>query len=483
MKQIRIRGRTRQLLGALALGAAVVGLTLAGRASTASALGGGLSVAPSTSTVAPGTTFTVAIRSQETVATSGVQTDLTFNPAVVQIVSLLRGSAYPADAGGSFLCSPACGTLTAGIAPQTVGDAIVEANSTGTLKNAAMFYATAGGEPAVPAGDNEVMVVVLKAIGAASTSSVLNLSNAEVLDAAGNDPSPTLTNGSVSVAASTGSLFLSPVLQTVMEGQTFTVSVMQTTGVAMSGVQSGLLFNPARLKVISIDRGGAYPADAGISFLCSPSCGALTAGTAPQTVAQAITEANASGWLKNVAMYYAPAGGEPSVPAGTNEAVKVTMQLLTGNVLPNEPLTLLNPEMINDVGNPLVGGTTGAAIRIWGDGCPDAKEALIGLDYLNPWDFYSVPVPALFASGSPTTDFNDAVVSGADAQAVFAYVKKGAKTGTLEYEQDLNLNGVKDGLEYDRSVVAPGMSGPADGVVSGADAQLAFAQAKHGYHC
>lgn len=36
-----------------------------------------------------------------------------------------------------------------------------------------------------------------------------------------------------------------------------------------------------------------------------------------------------------------------------------------------------------------------------------------------------------------------------DAQAVFAYFKKGAHTGPLDYEQDLNLKGIKDGVEYD----------------------------------
>jgi hypothetical protein len=79
--------------------------------------------------------------------------------------------------------------------------------------------------------------------------------------------------------------------------------------------------------------------------------------------------------------------------------------------------------------------------------------------------------------------FKDATVSSSDAQAVFAYFKRAAKLGTLEYRQDLNHNGVQDGVEYDRSVVGPGHSGPPDGVVSAQDAQLAMAQFKLGYHC
>jgi hypothetical protein len=118
-----------------------------------------------------------------------------------------------------------------------------------------------------------------------------------------------------------------------------------------------------------------------------------------------------------------------------------------------------------------------------GDGCRDAAEVAFGLNPWNPWDFYSVPVPALFAAPNPTTVFRDDKIAASDAQAVFAYFKKGAKLGTTEYEQDLNNNGIKDGIEYDRTVVGPGKSGPPDGIIAASDAQLAFAQFKLGYHC
>ena len=45
-----------------------------------------------------------------------------------------------------------------------------------------------------------------------------------------------------------------------------------------------------------------------------------------------------------------------------------------------------------------------------GDGCGDGKEVTkypTRLDPNNTWDFYSVPVPALFAALNPTTDFKD----------------------------------------------------------------------------
>jgi hypothetical protein len=113
------------------------------------------------------------------------------------------------------------------------------------------------------------------------------------------------------------------------------------------------------------------------------------------------------------------------------------------------------------------------------------KEPLLvpPTDPTNPWDFYSVPVPALFAAPNPLVVFKDSAVTAGDAQAVFAYFKAGAKTGKPVYEQDLNNNGVKDGVEYDRSVVGPAKSGPPDGTVTAKDAQLAFAQFKLGYHC
>ena len=128
-------------------------------------------------------------------------------------------------------------------------------------------------------------------------------------------------------------------------------------------------------------------------------------------------------------------------------------------------------------------GTDPCSADTDGDGCGDAREAAFALNATDPWDFFSVPVPALFAAANPLIVFKDSIVSASDAQAVFAYFKKAAHTGSLEYEQDLNANGVKDGIEYDRSVAGPGHSGPPDGIVSASDAQLAFAQFKLHYDC
>src|SRR6185369_13020976 len=118
-----------------------------------------------------------------------------------------------------------------------------------------------------------------------------------------------------------------------------------------------------------------------------------------------------------------------------------------------------------------------------GDGCPDVKEALLvpPTDPTDPWDFFSVPIPPLFLSPDPVADVRDDLMASSDAQAVFAYFKVSAKLGTTEYDQDLDLNGVMDGVQYDRTVVGPAQSGPPDGIISSADAQLAFAQFKLPY--
>ncbi len=159
----------------------------------------------------------------------------------------------------------------------------------------------------------------------------------------------------------------------------------------------------------------------------------------------------------------------------------------TATSTPTATRTLTPTPTATSTFTPTATATIDPALDTDGDGCPDVKEPLLAppTNPNNAWDFYSVPVPALFAAPSPSTDFHDNIVGAGDPQAVFGYFKKGAKTGSPDYEADLNGNGIKDGIEYDRSVIvgSPGASGPPDGVVSAADAQIAFAQFKFGYKC
>jgi hypothetical protein len=113
----------------------------------------------------------------------------------------------------------------------------------------------------------------------------------------------------------------------------------------------------------------------------------------------------------------------------------------------------------------------------WGDGCADSEDS----DDDDPWgQIYTVPVPALLAAPN---SLRDNVVKANDAQAVYAYVQAGATAGSAVYEQDLNGNRIKDGWEYDRSVVGPSQIGPPDGTVTPRDAQAAFAQFQAGVQC
>ena len=116
-------------------------------------------------------------------------------------------------------------------------------------------------------------------------------------------------------------------------------------------------------------------------------------------------------------------------------------------------------------------------------GAPNAGEPALGLDPLDPWDFYSVPLPALFAAANPVGLHPDNYVASEDGQAVMGYFKRGARIGSPDYVADLNWNNIEDGLEYDRTVLGPDESGPPDGVIAASDAQLAFAQFRAHFVC
>ena len=143
-------------------------------------------VDPPNQTVAPGAEFTVTVRQDATVVVTGAQTDVTFDSGFLQIVSVARGEAYTNS------------NMLIGVAPQTPGEAIAEANSSGTLQNVGLLFFP--GTDSVPPGDAEFLVITMQA-GSGGTSPIV-LSQIEMIDDQGREiyDIPAV-NGSVTVGA------------------------------------------------------------------------------------------------------------------------------------------------------------------------------------------------------------------------------------------------------------------------------------------
>jgi len=189
--------------------------------------------------------------------------------------------------------------------------------------------------------------------------------------------------------------------------------------------------------------------------------------------------------------YYIQAGGAGGASGSLTLNVRCTHDLDCDGLSDSDEAALgTSPTVADSDGDGL---SDGAEVHIYGsdplatdtdgDHCGDGREIPLGLDPTNKWDFYSVPVPALNVAPNPVGEVPDKVVSAGDAQAVFAYFKVGAVAGSQVYEQDLNQNGIKDGLEYDRTSAGAPRSGPPDGAIGAVDAQIAFAQFRAGFAC
>ena len=107
-------------------------------------------VDPGTQNVASGSTFEVNIVQTTAFSPTAAQTDLQFDPSLVQVVNAEAGAPY------------ASATFLVGVAPQTTAEAIAEANTTGVLKNMAVFILPGTGT-AGSAGDNVAFKVTMRA--------------------------------------------------------------------------------------------------------------------------------------------------------------------------------------------------------------------------------------------------------------------------------------------------------------------------------
>ncbi len=119
-----------------------------------------------------------------------------------------------------------------------------------------------------------------------------------------------------------------------------------------------------------------------------------------------------------------------------------------------------------------------------GDGCKDSAETArlpkTG-DPNNQWDFYSVPSPALLAGTPSTADMGIGITT--DVVALLKYA--GKSQGSAEYDKDVDINGIPDGRQYDRSaLVLYGGSwpGPPDGGI-GITTDVVAMLAQAGFTC
>jgi hypothetical protein len=154
-------------------------------------------ISPAKQTIDAGSTFTVHVVQDSTVGTKGAQTDFAFDQTRLQIVSVERGSAYPTDPEGEYLCRPFCGYMLSGELGQTLEEAIAEANTTGVLKNVAVAYLS--GEPTVPPGQREFLTITLRALAGPTGDVDLDLGLVEVIDFQNFLMSVTSQDGSVRV--------------------------------------------------------------------------------------------------------------------------------------------------------------------------------------------------------------------------------------------------------------------------------------------
>lgn len=181
-----IRGLFMPRLGVLVAGVIALTAALSGGQPVHAVDSGTLAVSPATQDVFEGDTFTVSLMQTATVTTSGAQANLSFDPALLQVVDVAPGSGYPAPDG-----------FTVGIDPQTEADAIIEANTTGVLQNSAVWYATTGGSASVAAGTFEAILVTMRAVNGVGVTAALGLSFPEMLNAAGESMNVTTVDGGV----------------------------------------------------------------------------------------------------------------------------------------------------------------------------------------------------------------------------------------------------------------------------------------------
>jgi hypothetical protein len=309
-----------------------------GTDSPAAAASGSLRIDPPAQTVAVGQAVTLKVIQSADVATLGAQTNLRFNPAIVQITSVQVGPSYT-DA--LFLY----GVEQDGTA-SSIEAAIAGANATGVLRNLATFFTPGSGS--APPGDTEFLSIALTGRSGGKTALELvplDLSPVEMLDeeanpipvtghngeitVTGGAAPPPVTTATVAAASATpaptampepevrkvpanaaATLSIGSSGQRLSIGGEATVELQLKSNVKTIGAQTDIAFDRNIIEITKIETGPSW------------SRAKLSAGTSKQTMPQAIAEANTKGELKSVSVVLLQTGTGNA--AGSNASPSAT---------------------------------------------------------------------------------------------------------------------------------------------------------------
>lgn len=212
-------------------------------------------------------------------------------------------------------------------------------------------------------------------------------------------PSPTFTfvPTNTPVSAGTGTIGVNPANVTTPPNTEFDVDIDQNSTLQTSGTQTDIVFNHELLQVVSVTLGPGY------------SGASLVAGVS-EPVANAISDANGSGTLKNVGGFFSPGGGN-YLGTGTNSflVVKFKSQSGTGS----SPITLENAEMLDQNGEDLTVTVTSGTVSIQ-SGAPTP-----------------VPVTPVVAAGGNNTSSDSSGGLSSSTLGVSRGSSSGSTSGTL----------------------------------------------------
>jgi phosphate transport system permease protein len=306
-----------------------------------------LRVDPPTQTVAPGQQFSVNVIQKASIATTGAQVNVTYDPGFIQLKDFELGPAYT-SANAIFVFGNADFGTNA-----NKSSAIARANKFGTLENVSGFLLPGSGT--IPAGDN--VFLKLTFVGKANSGGPTNLGlgNGSMIDQVGQPLDPTLVIGRIVVGASgapaaSGSAGASsgassgPTPSPSESTEAIAAPVNPTTPVKLSVAPTELTLeagNTARVFIVADADGNISSAVADLAFdkdkleitsleAGPPWNGATVVAVAPGTnsgLDAAIAQANGSGVLQAAGAFFAP--GTQDLPYGQGVVVSVLVKAKT----------------------------------------------------------------------------------------------------------------------------------------------------------